>query len=126
MAALSETREWDYSIIDLIRAVDGDTADLTLSKRMDFGFRLIEDKQWSMRFRLLGINAPEKNAVGGSAATAYATEWIKAALADGVLRGQTFKTDNFGRWLIDLYRADSGEHLAASMIAADHGVVYRA
>lgn len=120
----AEPRTWDYTVTTLVRAVDGDTFDLTLSKRMDFGFRLIEDKEWSTRFRLLGINAPETNQVGGAAATLYASTWIYAAIYEGVLRGQTFKADSFGRWLIDLYCADTGEHLAASMIAAGHGVRY--
>lgn len=117
-------RTWDYAVVALVRAVDGDTFDLTVSKPMDFGFRLTEMKFWSTRFRLLGINAPETNEAGGAAATAYAQAWIAQALADGVLRGQTYKTDNFGRWLIDLYRADTNQHLHDDMIAAGHAVAY--
>ena len=120
-----EPRVWDYQVTDLIRCVDGDTHDLTLSKRMDFGFRLIEDKQWSTRFRLLGVDAHEMNQAGGSAARDFAQWWIVGAIADDVLRGQTFKSDNFGRWLIDLYRADTGEHLADALIRTGHGEVYR-
>lgn len=123
---MSDPRLWDYAVTTLIRAVDGDTYDLTLSKRMDFGFRLIEDKQWSTRFRLLGANAPETNAAGGAAATLYATQWITAALHDDVLRGQTVKADNFGRWLIDLYRADTNEHLSDAMITSGNAVAYTA
>lgn len=120
---MSEPRVWDYQVTDLIRAVDGDTFDLTLYKEMDFGFRLIEDKQWSTRFRLLGINAPETNQAGGAAATTFATMWIEAAIDLNVLRGQTHKTDNFGRWLIDLYTPD--EHLSQAMITAGHAVPYQ-
>lgn len=119
---MSEPRTWDYRVVALVRTVDGDTFDLTIEKRIDFGFRLIEDKRWTSRFRLLGVDAYERNEAGGSAATAYADAWIKAAIADDVLRGQTFKTDNFGRWLIDLYRLDVGEHLHQQMIAAGLGV----
>jgi endonuclease YncB( thermonuclease family) len=118
------THDFDYRVTELIRAVDGDTFDLTLEKRMDFGFRLIEDKRWSTRFRLLGINAPEPNQAGGAAATAYAILWISEAIADDMLRGQTHKTDNFGRWLIDLYRLDTGKRLTDEMVAA--GVAVRA
>lgn len=113
-----EPRTFDYRVSALIRTVDGDTADLTLTKRMDFGFRLIEDKYWSTRFRLLGIDTPETNEAGGAAATRYADEWIRAAIYDDVLRGQTFKTDNFGRWLVDLYRVDTMTHLADALRAA--------
>lgn len=117
-----EPRTWDYKVVALIRAVDGDTFDLTVEKRMDFGFYLHDNKRWSTRFRLLGINAPESRAYGGPDAAYYATAWITAAVGSDVLRGQTFKADSFGRWLIDLYRTDTGEHLADAMIAAGHGV----
>lgn len=113
-----EPRTWDYPVVDCIRTVDGDTYDLTLSKTVDFGFRLIEDKYWSTRFRLLGIDTPETNEANGSAATRFADGWIRAALSDEVLRGQTYKTDNFGRWLVDLYRVDTGERLADALRAA--------
>lgn len=115
-----DDRQWDYQIVDLTRAVDGDTFDLTLSKRMDFGFRLIEDKFWTTRFRLLDIDTWETNQAGGAAATNFAERWIEEALADEVLRGQTHKTDHFGRWLIDLYRSDSGEHLEDALRADGH------
>lgn len=120
----TDPRDWDYRVVALIRAVDGDTFDLTIEKRMDFGFRLIEDKQWSTRFRLLAINAPETNEAGGAAATEFARDWINQAIADDVLRGQTFKTDNFGRWLIDLYRADNHHVLSNVMINEGHGKAY--
>lgn len=104
-------REWDYRVVELVRTVDGDTYDLILEKRMDFGFRLIEDKRWGTRFRLLGVDTFELNEAGGSAAKAFADTWIRNAISLDVCRGQTFKTDNFGRWLIDLYRVDTGELL---------------
>ena len=122
---VAEARAFDYRVTSLVRAVDGDTFDLTVTKRIDFGFRLVEEKSWSARFRLLGIDAPETNTAGGTAATTYAREWITAAIRDDVLRGQTFKTDNFGRWLIDLYRVDNAEHLHARMIADGNGIPYR-
>lgn len=121
---MAEARDWDYRVTDLIRAVDGDTYDLTVSKRMDFGFRLVEDKQWSTRFRLLAVDTPETNEAGGSAATEFAAEWIKQAIAEDVLRGQTHKADNFGRWLIDLYRADTGAHLRDVLIETGNAVAY--
>lgn len=122
--AAPESRDWDYRVTALIRAVDGDTFDLTLEKRMDFGFRLVEDKRWSSRFRLLGVDAVERNRAGGAAATRHAEDWIVSAIRDGSLRGQTFKTDNFGRWLIDLYRSDTGARLSASLVAAGYAVPY--
>jgi endonuclease YncB( thermonuclease family) len=115
-----DDRQWDYQIVDLVRAVDGDTFDLTLTKRMDFGFHLRECKFWTTRFRLLDIDTWETNQAGGAAATNFAERWLEEALDAEVLRGQTHKTDHFGRWLIDLYRADSGNHLAEELAAAGH------
>lgn len=117
-------RTWDYRVVALVRVVDGDTFDLTVSKEMDFGFRLIEDKHWSTRFRLLGVDTRELNEEGGAAAKAFAGEWIRVAIQDDVLRGQTFKSDNFGRWLIDLYRSDTGVHLKDDLVDFGHGVPY--
>jgi endonuclease YncB( thermonuclease family) len=111
-------REWDYRVAALVRVVDGDTFDLTLEKEMDFGFYLLETKRWSGRFRLAGVDTPEKNEAGGSAATSFAAAWISSALGSDMLRGQTFKTDSFGRWLIDLYRIDTGQRLSTALIEA--------
>ena len=122
---MAEPRLWDYRVVELLRAVDGDTFDLTLSKVTDYGFRLIEDKRWAMRFRLLGVNTPETNEAGGAAATRFADNWIRTAISDDALRGQTFKTDNFGRWLIDLYRPDTGEHLSDALLDAGHAERYK-
>lgn len=111
-------RTWDYRVVECHRVVDGDTYDLTVEKRMDFGFRLVEDKRWATRFRLLGADTPETNEAGGSAATAFAKEWIETAIRDDVLRGQTVKADNFGRWLIALYRTDTDEYLSGALLAS--------
>lgn len=112
--------DWDYAVSNCVRVVDGDTFDLTLTREMDFGFRLIERKFWTARFRLLNLDAPEARSAEGPAATDFAAQWIADALVDYALRGTTVKTDHFGRWLIDLYRADTKEHLADAMKAAGH------
>lgn len=108
-------REWDYAVVAVLRVVDGDTYDLTLEKEMDFGFYLRETKRWSHRFRLLGVDTPEPNQAGGSGATAFAEAWLAAAVGAGMLRAQTFKTDSFGRWLVDLYRLDTRATLTAAL-----------
>jgi endonuclease YncB( thermonuclease family) len=113
--------QYDYKITKSIRTVDGDTFDLTLNKTIsDFGFYLVQEMYWSTRFRLLDIDTWEANQAGGAAATRFADFWIKSAIADEVLRGQTFKTDHFGRWLIELYRTDTGEQLDDALRAEGH------
>lgn len=119
-----DEKVYDYRVVQCIRVVDGDTYDITLEKRIDFGFRLIETKQWSTRFRLLGADTWETNEAGGAAATRAAEAWINMAIYADVLRGETFKTDNFGRWLIDLYRTDTKEHLSEFLIQGGHAVRY--
>lgn len=113
-------RDWDYRVVECVRTVDGDTFDLTLSKQMDFGFRLVQDMRWSTRFRLADIDTWESNQAGGAAATQFADAWIREAIAADVLRGQTFKTDNFGRWIILLYRTDTQVGLAEALRAHGH------
>lgn len=120
VSVLNPERVYDYQVVDLIRTVDGDTYDLTLAKWVDVGFYLQERKTWSMRFRLLGYDTWETNQAGGAAATQLADQWIRAAIHDDVLRGQSFKTDHFGRWLIDLYRTDGQEHLGWALTQSGH------
>jgi endonuclease YncB( thermonuclease family) len=113
--------EWDYRVTKCIRTVDGDTFDLTLNKTIpNFGFYLVQEMFWSTRFRLLDIDTWETNQAGGAAASLAADIWIKQSIIEGVLRGQTFKTDNFGRWLIDLYRTDTQIHLDDVLRAGGH------
>lgn len=112
---------YDYQVAEVIRVVDGDTYDLTLTKRMDFGFHLTEVKSWAARFRLLKIDAWETNQAGGAKATHDASDWLMDAWHSDVLRGTTYKateTDHFGRYLIDLYRTDTAEHLSDYLRAA--------
>jgi len=110
-------RDWDYKVVGLIKPVDGDTYDLIVEKEMDFGFHLIERKRWASRFRLLHADAWEHNQAGGAAAKSFATQWISARINTECLRGQTFKSDSFGRYLIDLYDTVTKESLSNALKA---------
>lgn len=105
-------RTWDYGVVECVRVVDGDTVDL----RIDLGFYLTA----ALRFRLLGVDTPERGQPGWAEATDFARQWIAARTT---LRVQTHKSDSFGRWLGDLYSGD--EHLHRALIDAGHGVSYR-
>lgn len=101
----------------LVRVIDGDTVVLDL----DLGFY-----QWrhGQSYRLLHINAPEMH-VGGLPNPAGGTARI--ALRDLIepaktLIVQTVKSDNFGRFLIDLW-AD-GVHVNEWMVAGGFAVPY--
>ena len=44
---------------DLVRVIDGDTADIRVTRDIDFGFRMQHQMSAVMRFRLEGIDTPE-------------------------------------------------------------------
>lgn len=123
---------WVWTVDKLIDAVDGDTWDLRLTRTYDYvldtGFHdeltVTVTSRKSARFRLFGVDAIESNQAGGSAATAFGEAWISDAIEAGVLEGESFRSDKylpdgqFGRWLIDLWRVDTGVHLRDALIAA--------
>lgn len=108
---------WDYRVTEVIRVVDGDTLDL----RLDLGFHLSA----AMRFRLLGVDTPERGQPGWAEATAYVQAWCDEH--SGNLRVRTHKADSFGRWLADLYWWDSANgarSLSAALLLSGHGEPY--
>lgn len=128
---------YDVAAAPVAAVVDGDTYDLTLARVMDFGFYLLERKTWTSRFRLAGYDCPEKaprlaayrdlgyddeqarrladlEKIEAAHAQTLAESWIRDALTANQLKARTEKDpDAFGRWLVDLFRADTGEHLGA-------------
>jgi len=75
------------------RWVDGDTVDLVV----DLGFRLsFED-----RFRLIGVDTPERGQPGYKEAITFVN---KMAPAGTVVEADTYKArEKYGRWLCDIY-----------------------
>lgn len=86
---------YNYSA-HLIRVVDGDTVDLTV----DLGFSV----SISTRFRVFGIDAPEKKAptlLEGKASQAHLEQLLSDAL-DGVIHVESTGKDKYGRWVANL------------------------
>lgn len=116
---MAERRRYIYRVTALDYIVDGDTWDLTIREPVphDFGFNVKIPTEATIRFRLYAIDILEDNQAGGIAAERRAAEWIRVAIADDVLEGESFRKDtrvpdaSFGRWLIDLWRIDTGENL---------------
>ena len=97
----------------VVKIVDADTIDFLV----DLGFRINQE----VRVRLFGINAPERNALGGSEATAY----VKTKLPVGrEVIIETFKnpTDKYGRWLATIYLDDV--NLNQLIVADGHAVPF--
>lgn len=97
-----------------IKVVDGDTVDL----EVDMGFYIHS----SLRFRLLGIDAPEirgPNKVAGQKSKQYLLDQLSNVL----LRIETEKADSFGRWLCSIYLPD-GKCINDEMIRKGLAKVY--
>ena len=95
----------------LLRAVDGDTADLEL----DLGLR-----QYTRdRFRLLGIDTPERGRQGYQEAKDYLQSYFGKDLMV-----VTSKTGKYGRWLGVLYDTLESESINDRIIRLKYGVIY--
>ena len=89
----------------LVRAIDGDTVVLKLTKtyQTDIGFRIIMDHTATteQHLRLVGINTPE---IEGEQKTAglKAKAALEALLSGKDLKVTTYKPDKYGRFLVDI------------------------
>lgn len=107
---------WDYRVESVLRVVDGDTLDL----RLDLGFYL----STALRFRLLGVDTPERGEPGWAEAGDYVRAWV---LLHPDLRVMTHKADSFGRWLADVYYRDNGSNvrtLSQALLLDGHAQPY--
>ena len=86
-----QTPSWEYKYrAEVVRVVDGDTVDATV----DLGF----DLKLSARFRLLGINAPERNTKKGKESLARLAAMLPVG-ATVVVQTTKDKKEKFGRYL---------------------------
>ncbi|MGG7653520.1 thermonuclease family protein [Kocuria rosea] len=93
----------------IVRWVDGDTVDLVV----DLGFHL----SVTTRFRLYGVDTPERGRSGFGEATAFCE---RLAPVGSVVRIESFKAaDSFGRWLALVYTLD-GVNINGALV--EHGL----
>lgn len=137
-------REYVYSVVDVVRVVDGDSVDLLLepldSRRpvfatpwQDEGFHVSTRVAWFIvdgamsiepqsrhvqRVRLLGVDTPERGQPGWAEATAFTQAWLADA---GAMVAVTSRSDSFGRYLADVRDGD-GMSLSSALLAAGHAV----
>jgi micrococcal nuclease len=97
--------------------VDGDTIDVVL----DLGKRTYAED----RLRLLNVNAPERKGAtlaAGNASRDYVAEWLyvmpNTDSNEWPLRVQTFKDDEFGRYLALVWRVRDGACLNDDLITS--------
>ena len=77
----------------VIRVVDGDTVDVTI----DLGF----DVSLAARFRLFGLNAPEKWTVEGKLSAARLSELLPVG-SEVVVKSEKDRREKYGRYLLRL------------------------
>lgn len=101
---------YEYAAV-VSRVVDGDTVDVTIDLGME--------TSRTIRCRLFGINAPEKNTPEGKAAKA----WLEQRVAGKTILCQTIKdkVEKYGRYLVRLM---DGNEINTEMISAGHAKAY--
>jgi micrococcal nuclease len=98
---------------EVLRIVDGDTVEL----RLDLGFGIqLRDKA-----RLWGINAPERNAVGGTAATGHLAILIPPG-STATAQPKDGGRDKYGRLLLVLFDGQCRD-VNRQMVADGHAEV---
>ena len=98
---------------EVIRWVDGDTVDL----RVDLGFRTWEET----RFRLYGIDTPERGQPGYSEATAFAQSLAPIGVTFPI---ETLKDpDKYGRWLLVIHLGDN-DSVNSQLVQNGHAAPY--
>lgn len=111
---------YDYRVRRVLRVVDGDTVDLEL----DLGFHMSA----ALRFRILGVDTPERGQPGFQNAAIFVDQWFVTAFEAGwEVWARTHKADSFGRWLADVRSrivADVYSSLADDLISSGHAVPY--
>ena len=101
---------YEYSVIEIMRIVDGDTVDVLL----DLGF----DIHRKERVRILGIDAPETRTTDenekkfGTEAKAYVVSWFAKHPKITV---RTTKDDKYGRILGEFFDSE-GRNLSHSIV----------
>lgn len=86
-----------HYLAKLINVVDGDTIDLDV----DLGFHIIVRD----RFRLFGINTPERGKPGYKEAASFIKDWFSNQVIPNTAYIQSEKPlqDKYGRYLVRIY-----------------------
>lgn len=119
------TGGWDYTDVQVLQVVDGDTVDLRLGRDIGFGAAAYV----TVRCRLVVVDTPERGKPGWGGAKDFTYWWLHERRDKG-LRATTYRHDGttpdggFGRWLVDLYTPADGS-LSAALLDAGHAVPYR-
>lgn len=112
--------QYEYDVDRILKFMDGDTFVAVLSH--DVGFH--ERAQHSAKIRVLHVDTPERGQINYREASAFTQTWITEVIDQGagILKVITHKdndTDEFGRWLGDVFNSVTGERLSDALKAAN-------
>ena len=115
---MTKKPEYFYKVMKIVKVVDGDTVDA----EVDTGFY----HKATIRFRLTGIDTPERGEPGYHAATSY-MQYLLGCYKELFVESE--KTGSFGRWLGTFYgksdRTGELHNLNQEMIDKDHAKPFR-
>lgn len=102
----------------VVRWVDGDTVDLSVSLGFGFG--------WESRFRLYGVDTPERGQHNHDEATAFCEHAAPAGSTVKIRshKPEEMKQDKYGRWLAEVLPAASTTTVNDALISAGLAVPY--
>lgn len=108
-----EWRPFRYFNVEILRVIDGDT----IEANIDLGYHVT----FKTRFRLLGVNTPERRKatmLEFNAASEFTQKWCDEHA--GKIEIETMEKDSFGRWLA-LFRCQvHGDYLNQQLIDEGH------
>ena len=110
--AAEPVRKYEHVVVN--RVIDGDTTEMTV----DLGFGMsLNDK-----FRLYGIDTPEKKQVGNK----EATEYLRGMIEGKPVTIEYMKQDKYGRRLANIFVVQDGKivNVNQSMIQNGHAKSY--
>ena len=103
---------------EIVRWVDGDTVDLKVS--LGFG------ASWESRFRLYGIDTPERGQPGYTEATAFCNGAapVGATVTIRSYKPEAMRQDKYGRWLAEITPRAAVTTVNDALIGAGLAVPY--
>lgn len=111
MADQDTVKQFIWYQVQLVRIVDGHTVELAI----DTGFR----HRYQDKFRLLGIDTPERGDQGFAEANTALGKFLKEPFYC-----ITTKPGKYGRYLCTLYHVESGESVNDLMVSHGYAVAY--
>ena len=111
--ARRKKKEWlpfRYYNVTIVRVIDGDTVEA----QVDVGFHMT----FKSKFRLKGVNTPERKKPGFSEATDFTQAWVDEH--NGHIEVETMEKDSFGRWIAMFRCQKTGEYLNKRLIEEGH------